>query len=269
MTGTMDGALESSGYFGKMWKGLVEDFGGKIDEQEGVLIRWSGFSLFLFNVITFDDAKVDRIQLKKRLEFGADFMRKRKEIGMFPIFEQLLTEDARSNLQESYEKVGLVRVSKEFGMAGYISTLQEPYHPDLRFERVTTQKGLDNFGIINARAHKIDPSGFTDNLSISTFWKEIGHVYIGFSNKDGQPVCCAATFPIEKSLFLLGVATDPNYWRHGYGEAITRKALYEGGKANQLDRVVFQSTEIGRPVYERIGMKVTCHIHTLMLQGEE
>jgi len=113
--------------------------------------------------------------------------------------------------------------------------------------------------------NNVDPSEFIKVIKLSKLWDEIGFGFIGYLRKDDKPVCCASAFPVEKSLFLIGVATDPNYWRHGYGETITRKALFEAGKAYNLTRVVFQSTEIGKSVYERIGMKVTCNVHTLVL----
>lgn len=268
MTGTTEGALESSRLYVKMWEEFMKDVDGIVDEEKGVIIRWSDTSLLFFNVLTFDDDGINQMELEKRLEFGAIYMQKRKEAGMFPLFEELLTEEARLKVQETYRKVGFRFESMEYGMAGDISTFQEPYHPELRFGRVKIEEDMKVFNTLNARANNVDPSHFIKTLKLTKLWKEIGHAFIGYLNSNDKPVCCAAVFPLENVLFLIGVATDPDYWRHGYGEAITRKALYEGGKANNLTRVVFQSTEIGRPVYERIDMKVTCNIHTLMLQKE-
>lgn len=265
MTGTMDGALESSKLYVKMWKEFLQDVDGKVDEKEGVMIRWSGTNLTFFNVLTFIDGNVNQIELKKRLEFGLEYMQQNKEPGMFPLFKELLTDEARLRLQKTYERVGFHLESKEFGMAGEISTLQEPHHPDLRFERIKTEEDMKTYNTLNALAHNVDPSDFIKMIKLSKLWNEIGFGFIGYLRKDDKPVCCASAFPVEKSLFLIGVATDPNYWRHGYGETITRKALFEAGKGYNLTRVVFQSTEIGKSVYERIGMKVTCNVHTLVL----
>ncbi len=43
--------------------------------------------------------------------------------------------------------------------------------------------------------------------------------------------------------------------RRGYGEAVTRKALYEGVRATGLTRATLHATAAGAPVYPRIGFE--------------
>lgn len=44
-------------------------------------------------------------------------------------------------------------------------------------------------------------------------------------------------------LFVALVATDPERERRGYGEAVARKALYEGGRATGLTRATLHAIE--------------------------
>jgi predicted GNAT family acetyltransferase len=51
------------------------------------------------------------------------------------------------------------------------------------------------------------------------------------------------------------VATAPEAQLKGYGEATTRKALFEGAKATGLTRTALHATMAGAPVYQRIGYR--------------
>jgi GNAT superfamily N-acetyltransferase len=77
--------------------------------------------------------------------------------------------------------------------------------------------------------------------------------YLGL--RDGVPVTCAATVEADGRLFVVLVATDPAWERRGYGEAVTRKALYEGARATGLTRATLHATAAGAPVYPRIGFR--------------
>ena len=41
---------------------------------------------------------------------------------------------------------------------------------------------------------------------------------------------CAGAVEADGRLFVVLVATDPEWERRGYGEAVTRKALHEGAQ---------------------------------------
>ena len=73
--------------------------------------------------------------------------------------------------------------------------------------------------------------------------------------RDGTPVACAATVEAQGRLFVILVATDPDRQRRGYGEAVTRKALFEGARATGLTRATLHATVAGAPVYPRIGFE--------------
>ena len=79
------------------------------------------------------------------------------------------------------------------------------------------------------------------------------YAYLGIEN--GVPVSAAATVETDGCLFVALVATAPEAQRQGYGEATTRKALFEGAKATGLTRATLHATLAGAPVYERIGLK--------------
>ena len=58
---------------------------------------------------------------------------------------------------------------------------------------------------------------------------------------------------------------DPDQQRRGYGEAVTRKALYEGVRATGLTRTTLHATVTGARAYPRIGFEPNSptHFYTL------
>ena len=98
-----------------------------------------------------------------------------------------------------------------------------------------------------------------DGLVGSALWKSGVHAYLGL--EDGIPVSAAATVQTKNSLFLALVATAPEAQRKGFGEATTRKALFEGAKATGLTRFTLHASPAGAPVYERIGFHKVATIH--------
>ncbi len=70
-------------------------------------------------------------------------------------------------------------------MAGDLLPLPAPHHPDLTFERVTTEDQLRAYADINARAYGFPLEDGRDGLTGSTLWKDGIHAYLGV--RDGTP----------------------------------------------------------------------------------
>lgn len=70
------------------------------------------------------------------------------------------------------------------------------------------------------------------------------HLWLGYA--DGQAVTCAIGYASGGLVGIYFVATLPEARRRGYGAAITARAT-DGAQA------VLQASDLGRPVYERIG----------------
>jgi GNAT superfamily N-acetyltransferase len=70
---------------------------------------------------------------------------------------------------------------------------------------------------------------------------------------DGQVVAQAVTNTQRAAVGVFGVATLPGFRRRGIGTAITAFAVDE--VRAEVDLAWLQSTEMGRPVYERMGFR--------------
>ncbi len=66
----------------------------------------------------------------------------------------------------------------------------------------------------------------------SDVWREGIYAFLGLEN--GVPVCCAGCRPVDGRLFVVLVAPEPTAYSCGFGEAVTRKALFEAGRVTVI-----------------------------------
>jgi GNAT superfamily N-acetyltransferase len=76
------------------------------------------------------------------------------------------------------------------------------------------------------------------------------HLWVGYV--DGRPVTCAIAQVSDSVVGIHFVATLAEMRGRGYGAAITARAA----STNPLLPAVLQASDLGRPVYERIGFAV-------------
>ncbi|MBQ0885672.1 GNAT family N-acetyltransferase [Streptomyces sp. RM72] len=248
------GAVESMEQLATAWRATVLDRDAEADVRDlpGVAVRWADCRFVFWNAVTLtQEAGVDAATLEKRLRQAADIMRSKRQPGFLWLFEDLLAADAHAALEEAVDRAGLAYAFPGTGMAGDLLPVPDPHHPDLTFEQVVTDEQLLAYADLNARAYGFPPQDCRDGIAGSALWKDEVYAYLAL--RDGDPVACAATVETAGRLFVVLVATHPDWQRRGYGEAVTRKALHEGARATGLTRATLHATVAGAPVYPRIG----------------
>ncbi|MFF0478432.1 GNAT family N-acetyltransferase [Streptomyces sp. NPDC004284] len=250
-----------------VWRAMVldRDEGADVRDLPGIAVRWADCRFAFWNCVTLTEVGADGALLERRLREAAEVMRSKKQPGFLWVFEDLIEDEARAGLDAAAERAGLVHAFPGTGMAGDLLPLPEPVHPDLTFVRVSTDEHLQAYADLNSRAYGFALEDGRDGLAGSALWKEQVHAYLGL--RDGVPVTCAATVEADGRLFVVLVATDPEWERRGYGEAVTRKALYEGGRATGLTRATLHATAAGAPVYPRIGFRPNSPMRFFALRG--
>lgn len=256
--------VESRNELIAVWTRVIEDRGGTPTAGEGVSYLWADSTFAFWNTLTLTGADIPAEDLSEQLVRVASFMRHADQGGYLLLFEDLLSPRAKEELEQRLEQAGLEIAFTGDGMAGELS-LTEPDHPDLVFRRVETEDDLETYGEINALAYDVPPEVGRAALRGSKLWLDEAYAYLGY--RDGEPVTCAATIAGDDSLLLALVATLPGHRDHGYGEAIARKAIFEGARATGRRRVLLQSTLVSRPIYERIGLSANTPIHFVQLTG--
>nr|WP_202510630.1 GNAT family N-acetyltransferase [Streptomyces sp. SID5643] len=232
---------------------LDRDPDADVRDLPGIAVRWADCRFAFWNCVTLTDVGADAGLLKERLDEAAGIMRSKSHAGFLWVFEDLLDDGARAALGAAAERAGLRYAFPGTGMAGDLLPVPEPVHPELAFARVDDDDLLRAYADINARAYGFPLEDGRDGLAGSSWWKSGVFAYLGL--RDGVPVTCAATVEADGRLFVVLVATDPAWERRGYGEAVTRKALYEGARATGLTRATLHATAAGAPVYPRIGFR--------------
>ncbi|MFJ9554211.1 GNAT family N-acetyltransferase [Nocardiopsis sp. NPDC101807] len=260
-------SIESMRQLAAVWRTMVLDRDAAADVRDlpGLAVRWADSRFAFWNCVTLTDVGADAALVEERLAGAAEIMRSKARPGFLWLFEDLLGEDAREGVRATAERAGLEFAFSGTGMAGDLLPVAEPSHPDLVFVRVTTEERLRAYADLNSRAYGFPLEDGRDGLLGSALWKEGVYAYLGL--RDGLPVTCAATVEAEGRLFVALVATHPEWQRRGYGEAVTRKALHEGGRATGLTRATLHATEAGAPVYPRIGFRPNSPVHFYGLKG--
>ncbi|MEO3754525.1 GNAT family N-acetyltransferase [Streptomyces sp. B6B3] len=243
------------------WRALVLDREARADVRDlpGIAVRSADCRFVFWNAVTLTEVGVDATLLAQRLGQAAEILRSKRHPGFLWLFEDLLGDEARATLRTAAERAGLHHAFSGTGMAGNLLPVPEPVHPDLTFVRATTTEQLLAYADLNSRAYGFPLEDGRDGLGGSTLWKREVHAYLGL--RGDVPVACAATVEAAGRLFVVLVATDPEWQRRGYGEAVTRKALYEGARATGLTRATLHATAAGAPVYARIGFRPNSPIH--------
>lgn len=248
-------SIESVEQLAAVWRAMVldRDEGADVRDLPGIAVRWADCRFAFWNCVTLTDVGADAELAGRRLGQAADIMRSKKHPGFLWIFEDLLDDEARSALETAAERAGLRYAFPGTGMAGDLLPIPEPVHPDLTFVRVSSDEHLRAYADLNSRGYGFPLEDGRDGVVGSTLWKNEVYAYLGM--RGDVPVACAGAVEAEGRLFVVLVATDSEWQRRGYGEAVTRKALYEGARATGLTRATLHATVAGAPVYPRIGFR--------------
>ncbi|MEU6476523.1 GNAT family N-acetyltransferase [Streptomyces sp. NPDC047017] len=260
MTGRTE-SVESMEQLATVWRAMVLDRDADADVRDlpGIAVRWADCRFAFWNCVTLTETGAGAELVAERLGRAVDIMRAKEHPGFLWLFEDLLDAEARPSLASAADKAGLEYAFSGTGMAADLLPVPEPVHPDLTFVRVTTDEHLRAYADINSLGYGFPLEEGRDGLAGSALWKDKVHAYLGL--RGGIPVTCAGTVEADGRLFVVLVATDPRWQRRGYGEAVTRKALYEGARATGLTRATLHATAAGAPVYPRIGFEPNSPIH--------
>ncbi|GAA2913078.1 hypothetical protein GCM10020221_05990 [Streptomyces thioluteus] len=248
-------SVESMEQLATVWRAMAldRDPGADVRDLPGIAVRWADCRFAFWNCVTLTDVGADAELVGRRLGQAADIMRAKRHPGFLWLFEDLLDDGARSALGTAAERAGLECAFPGTGMAGDLLPVPEPCHPDLTFVRVTSDEHLRAYADLNSRGYGFPLEEGRDGLVGSALWTNEVYAYLGM--RGDVPVACAGAVEADGRLFVVLVAADPEWQRRGYGEAVTRKALYEGARATGLTRAVLHATVAGAPVYTRMGFK--------------
>lgn len=253
---------ESISLLSRMWGKLVADVGGAVADEAGLAIRWADSRFVFYNALVATDQVEGEEQLRRLLARSSEFMSTREQLGCLWLFNDLVSPNGRDRLEDLACEVGLVSAFTCWGMAGDLLEPDEPHHPQLRFERVASAQHLEDYARLNAGAYGLSEADAVAAFRGSRLWRQEIFAYVAYEGVN--PVACAGACEVDGRLFLVLVATEAAHRRRGFGEAITRKVLTEASRATGIKRVCLQATADGKPVYEKIGLRVNSSLQLFM-----
>ncbi len=234
--------------FGRSGAGAVYEEGGVLAVASGIPVAWLNLMF-----VTRPLAKPTE-QLKKAVEFfdarGTEFVVRIRE-GLDPATEAAL------------EKLGLPYSDTVPGMAS--TQMEAPPAPsELRIVRVRAGKALRDYHGVIALGYGMPVEIARALIGPQLLLDPETESFIGY----------VGDVPVATSTLIFGgqvagvhnVATHPEHRKRGYGEALTWRAVQRGAELG-CDMAALQASDMGRPIYERMGFTLVSPYKTFHRPG--
>ena len=124
--------------------------------------------------------------------------------------------------------------------------------PELDIRRVTDAAGIDVHRRVVTTGFGSDPAVALGTACPDLLDRSGCVVYVGYA--DGDPVVSGLGWRTGRTIGVYSIATVPSARRRGYGAAMTARVVADG-VADGCDLAALQASEMGRPIYERLGFR--------------
>jgi GNAT superfamily N-acetyltransferase len=155
-------------------------------------------------------------------------------------------------------QAGLVPAGEETSTPGMVAfpidhdAIEEHAAPELEILRVTDAARIEAHRQVVTAGFGSDPSVALGTVCPDLLDRPRCVVYVGYA--DGDPVVSGLGWRTGRTLGVYSIATITSARRHGYGAAMTARVVADGLIAG-CDVAALQASELGRPIYERLGFR--------------
>jgi GNAT superfamily N-acetyltransferase len=244
---------ESNRQFIGAWRLMAEPLpGARIHEDDGIAISDANAPLFILNAGFFTSPLRAAADARRRVAKILDVYSDSQHGWMLPVCEEWATGAAGEALKEELMGAGLNPVMSLTGMAA--DKLAAPAHPPcegLDIRLVTTKEQSEAVGVLNCEANHIPGEMWRASVSGDGYWTAPRSAYLAY--EEGEPVAAGAVFPVDGAAYIGWMATAESHRGKGLAEAIMRRALADEEQRTGARRTVLHATEMGEPVYRRLG----------------
>lgn len=162
------------------------------------------------------------------------------------------------------ESLGLPYTDTVPGLAmDSIPQMPPPPPPGLEIRAVNDVDQLHQFHHVVADGFGIPVEAAQLLMRESILQQPAVVAFIGIS--EGVPVAASTLVRSPKCAGVYNVATLPEYRGRGFGEAMTWQVVAAGAAAG-CDVAILQPSEMGRPIYERMGFRLVASYRTFRAQ---
>jgi len=239
------------------WSAIVATMpDGETRERGGVLITCSGLPATVFNIAFVTRTLADP---DAALRDAAAFFDERK----LP-FVVRVREGIDPAVDGAAERAGLVSGGLLPSMI--MSPMREAPAPPAALE---IRSAKDAAGIRDHAAVVADAFAFPVQVAQQVLTERLLRIpdagfYVGYV--DGRPVASSAMVPAHRSAGVYNVGCVGTERRKGYGEAMTWHAVRKGASMGCIMSSL-QASEMGAPVYARMGYATPAHYKTFHRPG--
>ena len=124
--------------------------------------------------------------------------------------------------------------------------------PGLEIRRVIDAAGINAHTDVVTAGFGSDPSVALGTACPALLDRRGCVVYVGYA--EGRPVASGLGWRSGRTIGVYSIATVPSARRRGYGAAMTARVVADGVDAG-CDVAALQASEMGRPIYERLGFR--------------
>jgi ribosomal protein S18 acetylase RimI-like enzyme len=240
---------EPMSLFMEAWKKMVVTLPSpNLDEHGAVTNRLSDTPNLFFNLWFQNRPTPDEASFREMLRTG-----KAQAEGWHQFAGGIISSAwSPPNWHELVAEEGLAVLLNMVGMEA--EAIVPPSRPpaEIEIRRITTEEAAHATAMINARAYHMEEAQF-ECCGGMHFFPEDAMSYLGYV--DGRPVCTAGVRPINGTIYVYLVATEPDAQGNGYAAAVMRHAMAEGMKAMDYPLLTLHATEDGKKTYEKMGFK--------------
>ena len=137
--------------------------------------------------------------------------------------------------------------------------------PELEIRRVSDIAGIDAHRHVVTAGFGSDPAVAWGTACPGLLDRPDCVVYVGCA--DGSPVVSGLGWRSGPTIGVYSIATVQSARRRGYGAAMTARVMADGVDAG-CEQAALQASDMGRPIYERLGFRTVVRYVAYLHTGE-
>jgi GNAT superfamily N-acetyltransferase len=243
-------AASDVNYF-ESWRSFAQP-AGFVHEDGGVLIAAPSRVLPWMNVVFVTKPLSDPVPEIRR---AFDLLDQRK----LPFFVHL-RDGLDSASERACEQLGFVAENSVPGMV-LDPIVPRPNESALDIRAVSDDTTFDDFINVSAQSFGIPLDDARFMFPPSALQRPNVHYWVGYA--DGKPAACSHLLVLGHIASINIIGTLEAYRGRGFGAAITQAAVNGGAEAG-CKIAVLQASELGQPVYARMGFRTVASYKTYL-----